>query len=330
MHRWRPDRNGWRVQPVLAVVVASPLAASGSLDPQGPVARSISGLWHLMLALGTAVFVLVGALLVGALFRRRRAETGEKATSRWLVAGGVAMPAVILAIVYGGTLVTMRRAHPDAPPDAEVVEVTGHQWWWEVEYPNHGVVTANEIHVPAGEPVVFRVTSVDVIHSLWIPSLGGKMDLLPDHVNVLVVEADGPGEHRADCAEFCGLQHARMGLLVVAATEDDFAEWIEARRRPGAAPADSTAARGQEVFTSSGCGECHTIRGTEATGDVGPDLTHFASRPRLGAGVAPNTTERLTAWISDPHELKRGVDMPASELSDEDLAAVVAYLEGLE
>src|SRR5690606_25850603 len=181
-----------------------------------------------------------------------------------------------------------------------------------------------------GEPVVFRVTSVDVIHSLWIPSLGGKMDLLPDHVNVLVVEADGPGEHRADCAEFCGLQHARMGLLVVAATEDDFAEWIEARRRPGAAPADSTAARGQEVFTSSGCGECHTIRGTEATGDVGPDLTHFASRPRLGAGVAPNTTERLTAWISDPHELKRGVDMPASELSDEDLAAVVAYLEGLE
>ncbi|SFE81969.1 cytochrome c oxidase subunit II [Blastococcus tunisiensis] len=200
---------------------------TGSLDPKGPNAESIADTWWLMLGLGVAVFVLFAVLLGVGLFRRGR--TGEAAPSerRWIVGGGVLLPVVVLVVVFGSTVAAMRTLSEDAPPGALVVEVTGHQWFFEVDYPAEGVSTVGELHLPVGQPVEFHLTSADVIHSFWVPELGGKMDMLPDGVNVLVLEADEPGEWGTQCAEFCGLEHATMRLTVVAETPADFAAWIE-------------------------------------------------------------------------------------------------------
>jgi cytochrome c oxidase subunit II len=177
--------------------------------------------------------------------------------------------------------------------------------------------------------VALRITSADVIHSFWVPALAGKMDALPDGVNQLVLQADQPGTHRSQCAEFCGLQHAQMGLVVVAEPPGAYREWVAQRRRPAAVPADGEARRGQEIFSRARCAECHTVAGTPASGTTGPDLTHVASRPTLGAGALANTPEDLAAWVRDPHAVKEGVAMPAPGLPDGELAALLAYLEGL-
>jgi cytochrome c oxidase subunit 2 len=206
--------------------------ADGSLDPQGPVAEAIAELWWLLLGLGVAVFVAFGVLLVVGLFRRAPAaeqESGRQTPSRlgrWIVGGGVALPLVVLVVVFGATVQAMRVIPNRAPSDALVVEVVGRQWSWEVRYPAHGITTTNELHVPVGRPVALRLTSADVIHSFWVPSLAGKMDLLPDHVNTLVLQADEPGEHLSHCAEFCGLRHANHRLVVVAEPAERFAAWV--------------------------------------------------------------------------------------------------------
>lgn len=207
--------------------------AMGSLDPQGPVARAMADLWWLMLGLGVAVFIVFAVLLVVGLFRRPP-EPGEldpqPRIGRWIVGGGVVMPLIVLIVVFGATVYAMRVVPTSAPPDALVVRIVGHQWWYEVSYPDEGVVTVNELHIPVGRPVALQLTSADVIHSFWVPALGGKMDLLPDRTNTLVLQADEPGEHRALCAEFCGLEHATMQLLVVAEPADEFASWVAAQR----------------------------------------------------------------------------------------------------
>jgi cytochrome c oxidase subunit 2 len=295
----------------------------------------MADLWWLMLALGVAVFVVVALLLAVGLFRRSRTDPqpGEKTPNRfdrWMIAGGVAMPLVVLIVVFGATLQAMRFVSTTAPPEALVVEVVGHQWWWEVHYPDEGVTTANELHIPVGRPVRLQLTSADVIHSFWVPRLGGKIDLLPDGTNTLVLEADEAGEHHSQCAEFCGLQHANMGLTVVAEPQDQFASWVTARHRPAVEPAGAAAQRGRDVFLASDCASCHAIRGTTADATAGPDLTHVAGRPTLGAAVLPNTPENLADWVTDPHAIKRGVEMPAAELTDEQLDALLAYLNGLE
>ncbi|MDP8958187.1 MAG: cytochrome c oxidase subunit II [Actinomycetota bacterium] len=204
-------------------------AAGGSLDPQGPVAEAIADLWWLMLGLGVAVFI-VFAVLLGLGLLRRPAEDPEpderKRIGRWIVGGGVLMPVVVLVVVFGATVYAMRVLPSGAPPDALVVEIIGHQWWYEVNYPEAGVTTTNELHIPVGRPVALQLTSADVIHSFWVPALGGKMDMLPDGTNTLVLQADEPGEHRTQCAEFCGLQHAEMKLLVVAEPAEEFASWL--------------------------------------------------------------------------------------------------------
>jgi cytochrome c oxidase subunit II len=311
-------------------------AAGGSFDPQGPAARSMAELWWLMLVLGIAVFAVFAVLLAGGLLRRRRADADADAESmsgrrftRWVVGGGVVMPVVVLVVVFAATVEAMRDVPARVPDGALVVDIVGHQWWWEVRYPGEGVTTANVVHLPVGRPVALQLTSADVIHSFWVPALGGKLDLLPDGTNTLVLQADQAGEHRSNCAEFCGLQHAEMGLLVVAEAPDRFAAWIAGQREPAAEPVAATARRGQELFAGAGCASCHTVQGTRATGAGGPDLTHVASRPSIGAGVVPNTTADLAAWVEDPHTVKEGVGMPASKLSAEDLDAVVAYLETL-
>jgi cytochrome c oxidase subunit II len=203
---------------------------SGSLDPRGPSAESIADTWWLMLGLGIAVFALFAVLLAVGLFRRGRAEQAQPSEKRWIVGGGVVLPVVVLVIVFGATVAAMRTLSEDAPPGALVVEVTGHQWHFEVDYPEAGITTVGELHLPVGRPVEFHLTSADVIHSFWVPELGGKMDMLPDGVNVLVLQADEPGEWDTQCAEFCGLEHATMQLTVVAESAEDFAAWIEDQR----------------------------------------------------------------------------------------------------
>jgi cytochrome c oxidase subunit 2 len=205
------------------------------LDPQGPVSEAIAGLWWLMLGLSAIVFVAVVVVLALGLFRRRPAadqETGRerpKQFSRWFVVGGVVAPLLILTIVFGATVRAMRLL-PTASPEALVIEVVGHQFWWEVRYPDEGITLSNELHLPVGRPVNLRLSSADVIHSFWVPALAGKIDLLPDHPNTLALEADQPGVHRSRCAEFCGLQHTKMVLTVVAEPEDRFDAWVAERR----------------------------------------------------------------------------------------------------
>ena len=310
--------------------------AEGTLDPQGPAADSMADLWWLMLALGVAVFVIFAVVLAVGLFRRRPPEApdlGAEEPSRfnaWMIGAGVAVPLVVIAVVFAATVHAMRDMETTAPAGALVIDVVGHQWWWEVRYPEEGITTANEIHLPVGRDVALRLTSADVIHSFWVPELGGKLDMLPDKTNTLVLKADEPGEHMNRCAEYCGLQHTLMAMEVVAEPPEQFDSWAAARRLAAAAPTDAMSLRGQEVFLGAGgCASCHTVQGTAAAGTVGPDLTHLASRPTLGAGPFPNTPANRAAWVSDPHNLKRGVAMPAARLSPEDLDALLAYLAEL-
>jgi cytochrome c oxidase subunit 2 len=305
---------------------------AGTLDPAGPAARDIDDLWMLMLAVGTAVFVLVIVLLIMGLRRSSGGpETPEPVEQRgaWLVGGGVVLPAVGVLVVLVATLAVMRGT-ADAD-DAEMsIEVIGNQFWWEFQYPDRGVETAGELHIPAGVPVALRITSTDVIHSFWVPALAGKMDAIPEDVNVLVIEADEPGRYRGRCAEFCGLNHAFMDLEVVAHSPAAFAAWLDGQAAPAAEPTGAEARRGAELFRAEGCGQCHRVRGTGADGERGPDLTHVASREVLAGGRVQGTADDMGAWIHDPDEFKEGVDMPASTLSDEDVQAIVSYLQALE
>lgn len=284
--------------------------------------------------MGAAVFLLVVVLLILGLRRRPpddadpiagRPEEGR----RWLLGGGIILPAAGISVVFGLTLSAMTPTFPDTGGEV-TVEVVGYQWWWQIRYPDSGVLTANEIHIPAGVPIDLRLVSEDVIHSFWAPDLGGKIDLLPDRPNSYMIQADSPGEYRGVCAEFCGLQHARMRFLVVATDGASFQTWLEEQAGEAVAPDDMTERRGLEVFEAAGCGDCHTIRGTPHSGDVGPDLTHLAGRQTLAAATLDNTPANLAAWITDPHQFKEGVGMPASELTQDDLGALVAYLESLE
>jgi cytochrome c oxidase subunit 2 len=214
-----------------------------------------------------------------------------------------------------------------------VVEVRGQQWWWEITYPDqvasNTVVTANEIHIPTGRPVMLRLSSLDVIHSFWVPSLHGKMDLIPSRINTTWMQADRPGVFRGQCAEFCGLQHAHMGLFVVAEPPESFDRWLANERRPAVEPFDAVRRRGKELFFNAPCLLCHSIRGTEAFGQVAPDLTHFGSRRSIGAATLPNTTGNLAGWITDSHRIKPGNRMPPMSIASEDMQPLLAYLEGL-
>ena len=226
-------------------------ASPSSLDPAGPGARDIATLWWVLLAAGTAVFVLVLVLFVVPLLRRRRDEAGDRddvparTASRWIVWLGIVLPTVVLTGVLFVTVLTMRSVSRAAPEGSVQIDVTGYQFWWAATYPEHGVTVANELHIPVGEPVELRLTSADVIHSFWVPELHGKLDLLPETTNTLVLEADEPGIYGGECAEFCGLQHANMGFLVVAQPRDEFDAWLAAQRAPAAAPTSGQAERGR-------------------------------------------------------------------------------------
>jgi cytochrome c oxidase subunit 2 len=316
------------------VLVGCGAERTSILDPQGPRAARIAELWWVMLALAVVIFAIVMILLLAALFRPRRGEGDASAPpgGRFFVpVAGVVIPAVILLLLFGLTLWTLRALEAPAASTELTVEVAGQQWWWEARYPGHDVVTATEIHIPVGEPVRVLLTSPNVIHSFWVPELSGKMDLVPGQINELWIEADEPGNYFGQCAEFCGLQHALMAFHVVADAPEDFATWISNQQAPAEAPlGDSLVEAGQGVFLSAGCIQCHTVRGTQATGQLGPDLTHLASRDWIAAGTLENTIGNLEAWISDPQAIKPGAKMPPTELDAEELQALVAYLQSLE
>ena len=316
--------------------------APSVLDPHGPGAARVAGLWWVMLAISLVVLAVVVGMLAAAVVRgRRRQEPGGAggpggpggagvAEARWgepfIVVAGFVVPVIVLVAMFVVTLRVMSAlARPERSEDLEI-RVTGHMWWWEAQYPN-GADTANEIHVPAGRPVRFAVTSADVIHSFWVPQLQVKVDMIPGRVNTIQVQADEPGRYRGQCAEFCGLQHAQMIFWVVADPPATFDRWVAHEALATAAPTDPSAARGEDVFLSQSCAGCHAIRGTPARARIGPDLTHLHTRRTIAAGVLPNTRAALAAWIVDPQVDKPGAVMPPVDLTPAELEALLDYLE---
>jgi cytochrome c oxidase subunit 2 len=242
---------------------------------------------------------------------------------------------VTIVILFGILLASIWTARLGAtrPSSAVTIALTGHQWWWEIEYedaiPSRRVTLANEMHIPVGRPIVIKVTSRDVIHSFWVPNLAGKRDLIPGYTTAIWLQADSPGIYRGQCAEFCGRQHANMAIDLVAQPEADFEAWLDGQRQTAPPPQDSTAQRGLEVFKAGQCVACHTILGTLAHGQLGPDLTHVASRRTIGAGTLPNTRAHMAEWIVDSQANKPGNLMPPNVLPDTDVQALVTYLETL-
>ena len=316
----------------LAALATSCTAGTPSiLNPEGTGAKRIAGLWWLMLWISTAVFVVVLVLIAVAVVRRRRRGTEIDASEpRWgepfVVIVGVFIPIVILTSVF---VVSVRDMNAIERGDPHLtIDVIGHTWWWEARYPN-GAVTANEIHVPTGEPVRVAVSTVDVIHSFWVPQLAQKIDMIPGRTNSIILTAERPGRYRGQCAEFCGLQHANMAFYVIAQPASAFDAWMAHEASPAVAPTAGEAASGMQLLLSSNCAGCHTISGTPAEGSLGPDLTHVASRRTIAAGTLTNTPENLAAWIRDPQAFKPGAVMPPSPLTPAEVREVVAYLETL-
>ena len=315
------------------------------LDPAGPYARRIASHWWLMAGIGTTVLVIVVALFLYAVFGAKRTRPiGEAAADAGddddaarakltTVAIGVGLTIVILLVVMVQAIAVSRETYARGVPTPVEVEITGHQWWWQVRYldddASRHVVSANELHIPVGEPVLIRLRSDDVIHSFWVPNLQGKVDLIPGRENTVRLFADRPGEWRGQCAEFCGLQHAKMAFVVIAHERREFDAWREGELAAAQPASDSLAQAGEQVFLQSQCAFCHTVRGTMAQGTTGPDLTHIASRRTIAAATAPNTRGHLAGWILDPQGMKPGTRMPPTALTGPELHALLTYLETL-
>lgn len=294
--------------------------------------------WFLLIVSSAVVLVIIILVLGAALRRRAPDEDGISGAKdiRWITIGGIIAPVVILTVAFLFTVSTINAvgAPPGGAPYAATIDVTGHQWWWEVTYhdslPEHQFTTANEIHIPVGQPVQFRLSAGDVIHSFWVPALSGKVDLIPGQHNTLWIEAKRPGVYRGPCGEYCGTQHSNMRVTVVAESPDAYAQWLARQREPALAPPGGEAAAGFAVFSRTGCAACHAIRGTAAGGGVGPDLTHIGSRRMLAAGAIPNTPGGLGGWITGAQGIKPGCDMPNMAIAPNDLAPLVAYLHSLQ
>jgi cytochrome c oxidase subunit 2 len=324
---------------LLLLLVAGCSGAQSALDVRGPAAQRIADLWWLLFTLAAVVYLVVIGLLCFALFRRRRAEAapeadgGERAATRSVTIGTV-LTTVIVTGIFIVTLRVLSAIEPGMAPRDLTVIVTGRQWWWELEYQTAGasqtVVTANEIHIPVGRRVRLELTSADVIHSLWVPNLHGKTDLNPGDTLVTWLHADRPGVSRGQCAEYCGVQHALMSLVVVAEVEADFQRWLVRESQPAAPPATPLAQQGRAVFASAQCSYCHTVRGAyTAARSLGPDLTHIAGRRMLAAASLENTRENMARWITGAQHIKPGSRMPNIQLSAPELEALLAYLAEL-
>jgi cytochrome c oxidase subunit 2 len=304
--------------------------------PASTPAYAIRDLSSLVLGIAAVIFLVVAGLLAYGVvrFRRRAGDDGREPPqvygSNQIELAWTVVPFLIVVVLFLATARYIFGIEGQEPgPHALHVTVVGHQWWWEIRYPDLGIVTANELHVPLSDsaeptPTFLGLQSADVIHSFWVPQLAGKVDLIPNRINRVWIEPRRSGTYVGQCAEFCGLQHAGMLLHVIVHSRAEFDRWVAGQRAPAE---DAPAARaGREMFESLACISCHTVRGTPAKGVFGPDLTHLMSRATLGAGVARNTPENLRAWIHDPDSLKPGALMPAMGVSREDTDRLVAYL----
>jgi cytochrome c oxidase subunit II len=299
-----------------------------ALHPASPAAEAITLLWWVLLAVCGIYTVATFVLFFWAIFRPKQEGPAPYDGNRFIVIGGVALPFVIL---LGLLIYSVQSTAALRMPDTEwTIRVTGHRFWWQVEYPDLGIVTANQIHIPVGAPVRLELNSGDVIHSFWVPQLHGKMDMFPDLETLFWIQADRPGIYRGQCAEFCGVQHALMAFEVIALPPEEFAEWVAAKQSPRPDPEADVFQRGHQAFMRHGCAGCHAIRDTEAVARAGPDLTHMGSRRTLGAATRPHTPENMRQWLLNPEKIKPGVLMPPTEnISDDDLEALVDYMLSL-
>jgi len=312
-----------------------PSIIQSALDPAGVQAARIEWLWWLMFWVTTIIFVLVVGAVALAVRRGRSAVETRPAESTLFrnVAIASATSLVVLIGLLFASVITGRAIGSRPGVQPLVVKVTGYQWWWSVEYlddaPSQHFTTANELHLPVGRPIVLNLVASDVIHSFWVPRLHGKTDLIPGRLNWTWFQVDQPGVFRGQCGEYCGLQHAHMGLVVVAEPPDAYERWATAQRQNAPPASTPEQTRGQDLVEHGPCAMCHTVRGTTAGARTAPDLTHFASRSAIAAAMLPNTRENLQQWIADPQHVKPGNRMPATGLSQEQLQSVVAYLETL-
>lgn len=299
------------------------------LDPEGAQAERIAGLGWFLVVTATVVSVVFLGLLVHGLVRGGRSDASRPRVSEtgFVVAGGVALPLVVIAVI---TVLALDVLADDADDGALSIQVTGYQYWWEVTYPDAGFTTANEFAIPVGRPVEVTLRSADVIHSFWLPDLAGKIDMVPGQENSMVLSAEEPGRYRGQCAEYCGIQHAQMAFFVDALPEDDFEDWVDARAADAREPVTASERTGLEAFNDLPCASCHTIRGTEADGDQGPDLTHLASRETIGADAVPNDRGHLGGWIANSQTAKPGNTMPPIPMAPDQLQTLLDYLESLE
>ncbi len=317
-----------------------------SVDPAGALSGKIGTLWWFFLAVLSLIFVVVMIFTVLTLIRRHRgveqetveaqhqpSEETERKLTKIVAAATVATVLILFVLLVVSISTGKSMSEMGNKQNGMVVEVTGNQWWWHVRYANDDprliLVTANEIHIPVGRPVMIRGSSNDVIHSFWVPNLNGKRDLIPSRTTTEWIEADRTGEFRGQCAEFCGLQHAHMALWVVAEPTDKFNQWLQQQLQPSVPPGDPIKQHGQQVFLNNACVFCHSIRGTTAAGQMAPDLTHFGSRKTIAAGTLPNTKGNLGGWITDPQSIKPGNHMATIALNSTDLEPLLDYLESL-
>ncbi len=308
-----------------------------AMDPKSDFGLEIDALQNLTIYLGVAVGILVFAILLYILYRFRYRPGDPTPTqvhgNTTLELAWTLIPAVLLAVIAVPTARTIFYTYRDAPPGALEVDVRGFQWWWQFSYPlpnGDTVVTANEIHVPVGQPVILKLNSHDVIHSFWIPQMGGKRDVIPGRTNHIVFTPNEAGVYLGQCAEFCGDSHALMRMRLIAHEPAEYAAWLQNESRDAVEPTDSAVMIGKQLVTAGACAGCHTIKGTNAKfGKTAPNLTHLARRTTIAAGLLENNAENLTKWITDPPAVKPGALMPAHLVPEDQIPYVVAYLQTL-
>ena len=333
---WSSQEKPGNPQAALAAVLVIGLGGcagvQSALSPAGRGAEEIARLFWSMTAGAAVIWLIVAGMIIYAI--RVKPDPHPRRWARFIITGGVVVPVAVLGILLAFGLAMLPDLVAPAPEGSQQIQVTGEQWWWRVRYETpagESIELANELHLPVGEPVQFHLDSADVIHAFWIPSLGGKVDMIPGRTNRLRLDPTRTGVYRGVCAEYCGGAHAQMAFYVVVEEREDFERWLDHQASPASPPNDSLTQRGQEVFFTSGCGACHTIRGTEADGVIGPDLTHVGSRESLAGGILPNEPDDFRNWLAHPKAIKPDVRMPRFDvLPDEDLRALAAYLEGLD
>lgn len=302
-------------------------------SPVGPHARAISDLFVITLWICAGIFAAVAGLVGYSLVRYRwkegDADPVQLAGNKRIEIIWTAIPGVIVLVLFGLTVHAMEKSDPPASPGEPDLVVIGHQWWWEIRSPKWGFVTANEIHIPVGQPISVRLETTDVLHEFWVPQLTRKMTTVPRAGNHVWMQAEKPGIYQGVCSEFCGTQHAWMRFEVVADPPEKFAQWVAQQKRPASQATAGNVARGHEIFRELTCINCHAIQGVAEKSNAGPDLTHLASRRFLGAGVIPNTPDNLRRWLVNPQAVKPGVLMPDFQLTPEQLDHLVAYFDTL-